>query len=70
MNFSNLIAKQHVDGYPQWDTIIEFDYFISLLRSVGCFLLGLLCRIFFLFNLYFTICTAGHLVNFSNLIAK
>ena len=23
-----------------------------------------------LFNLYFTICAAGHLVNFSNLIAK
>ena len=26
-------------GYPQRDTIFEFDYFISLVRSVGCFLL-------------------------------
>ena len=35
VKFSNLIAKQHVD------TILEFDYFISLMRSMGCFLLSL-----------------------------
>ena len=35
--------------------------------------MGRLMNSFFfllLFNLYFTICPAGHLVNFSNLIAK
>ena len=31
-----------MDGYPQRDTIFEFDYFISLARSVGCFLFSLL----------------------------
>ena len=35
-----------MDGYPQRYTIFEFDYFISLVRSVGCFLFSLLCRIF------------------------
>ena len=70
MNFSNLIAKQHVDGYPQLDTIFEFVCFISLLRSVGVFFLVFFVEFLLLFNLYFTICPAGHLVNFSNLIAK
>ena len=37
-----LIAKWHVHGYPQWDTIFEFDYFISLVKSVGCFHFSLL----------------------------
>ena len=27
-----------MDGYPQRDTIFEFVYFISLMKSVGCFL--------------------------------
>ena len=27
-----------MDGYPQRDTIFEFNYFISLVRLVGCFL--------------------------------
>ena len=31
-----------MDGYPQWDTIFEFDYLISLVRSVRCFLFSLL----------------------------
>ena len=31
-----------MDGYPQRDTIFEFDYFISLVRSVRCFLFSLL----------------------------
>ena len=26
-----------MDGYPQRNTIFEFDCFISLVRSVGCF---------------------------------
>ena len=30
-------------GYHQRDTIFQFDYFISLARSMGCFLFGLLC---------------------------
>ena len=30
-----------MDGYPQRDTIFEFDYFISLVRSVECFLFSL-----------------------------
>ena len=42
LNLSILIAKYHVDGYPQRDTIFEFDYFISLVRSVECSLFGLL----------------------------
>ena len=42
----------------------EFVIFQNLLLFVGtvCFIL--------LFNLYFTICPAGHLLNFSNLIVK
>ena len=44
VNFSSFIAKLHVDGYPQQDTIFEFVYFISLVRSVGCFLFSLLFR--------------------------
>ena len=42
-----------MDGYPQQDTIFEFDYFISLVRSVGCFLFSLLAilgNILFLFS--------------------
>ena len=31
-----------MDGYLQRDTIFEFDYFIFLVRSVGCFLFNLL----------------------------
>ena len=31
-----------MDGYSQPDTIFEFDYFISLVRSVGCFLFSFL----------------------------
>ena len=31
-----------MDSYPQRDTIFEFDYFISLMRSMGCFLFSLL----------------------------
>ena len=31
-----------MDGYPQRDTIFEFDYFISLVKSVRCFLFNLL----------------------------
>ena len=31
-----------MDGYPRRDTIVEFDYFISLARSVGCILFSLL----------------------------
>ena len=31
-----------MDSYPQRDTIFEFDYFISSMRSVGCFLFSLL----------------------------
>ena len=31
-----------MDGYPKRDTIFGFDYFISLMRSVGCFLFSLL----------------------------
>ena len=30
-----------MDDYPQRDTIFEFDYFISLVRSVECFLISL-----------------------------
>ena len=37
--------------------------FCSSYMSISIFL-------FLLFNLYFTICSAGHLVNFSNLIAE
>ena len=31
-----------MDGHPQRDTIFEFDYFVSLVRSLGCFLFCLL----------------------------
>ena len=31
-----------MDGYPQRDTIFEFDYFISSVRSIECFLFGFL----------------------------
>ena len=31
-----------MDGYPQRDTIFKFVYFISLVRSVECFLFSLL----------------------------
>ena len=31
-----------MDGYPRRNTIFEFDDFISLARSVGCFLFSLL----------------------------
>ena len=31
-----------MDGYSQPDTIFEFDYFISLVRSVSCFLFSFL----------------------------
>ena len=31
-----------MDGYPQRDTIFEFDCFISLVKLMGCFLFGLL----------------------------
>ena len=31
-----------MDGYPQRDIIFELDYFISLVRSMGCFPFSLL----------------------------
>ena len=63
-----------MDGYPQWDTIFEFDYFISTLRLTQFsksllllyfFLISCLMVFLLLFNLYFTICVAERLVNFS-----
>ena len=67
-----MFARYASNKYLVHTTLIYIARFIRSFANVMKLIVMILIFFFFflLFNLYFTICQAGHLINFSNLITK